>query len=97
MGIGAAVAGFLISSFGYVANAAQQTPEAIRGILLLVSLIPAVGLLLLSGLFTSYGLNEHICKTMREDLAQRRAQVTSPVAPTALRPKVPDTGSLVNA
>jgi len=97
MGIGAAVAGFLISSFGYVPNAAQQTPEAIRGILLLVSLIPAVGLLLLSGLFTIYGLNEDICKTMRDDLAQRRAQVVSPVAPTAPRPKVPDTGSLVNA
>jgi glycoside/pentoside/hexuronide:cation symporter, GPH family len=71
MGIGAAFAGFLISYFGYVPNA-EQTPDAIRGILLLMSFIPAAGLLLLAGSFTIYGLNEHICKTMREDLAARR-------------------------
>jgi GPH family glycoside/pentoside/hexuronide:cation symporter len=74
MGIGAAFAGYLISYFGYDPKAADQTPEAIHGILLLVSLIPAVGLLLLSGAFTIYGLNEPICKTMREELAQRREQ-----------------------
>ena len=74
MGIGAAVAGYLISHFGYDPQAVVQTPEAIHGILLLVSLIPAVGLLLLSAFFSIYGLNEQICKTMREDLAQRRAE-----------------------
>ncbi len=73
MGIGAAFAGFLISGFGYVPNAVQ-TPEALNGILLLNSLIPAGGLLILSACFTIYGLNEHICKTMREELAQRRGQ-----------------------
>jgi GPH family glycoside/pentoside/hexuronide:cation symporter len=71
MGVGAAFAGFLISYFGYVPNA-EQSAEAIRGILLLNSLIPAAGLLLLAGFFSIYGLNEHLCKTMREDLAQRR-------------------------
>lgn len=97
MGIGAAFAGFLISYFHYDPKAVEQTPEAIRGILLLVSLIPAAGLLALACMFSIYGLNEDICKTMRDDLAQRRAQAVSPVAPTAPRPKVPDTGSLVNA
>jgi GPH family glycoside/pentoside/hexuronide:cation symporter len=71
MGVGAAFAGFLISYFGYVPNA-EQTPDAIHGILLLVSLIPAAGLFLLAGSFTLYGLNEAICKTMREELTQRR-------------------------
>jgi GPH family glycoside/pentoside/hexuronide:cation symporter len=51
----------------------EQTPEAIHGILLLVSLIPAAGLLLLAAFFTLYGLNEHLCKTIREELAARRA------------------------
>jgi len=74
MGIGAAIAGYLISYFGYDPKATVQSPAAIHGILLLISLIPAVGLLLLSCFFTIYGLNEHICKTMREDLAQRRGQ-----------------------
>jgi GPH family glycoside/pentoside/hexuronide:cation symporter len=73
MGIGAAFAGFLISHFGYVPNA-EQTPGAIHGILLLMSLIPAAGLLLLASSFTLYGLNEHICKTMREELTARREQ-----------------------
>lgn len=76
MGIGAAFAGFLISYFGYVPNA-EQSSESIRGILLLNSLIPAGGLLLLCGFFRIYGLNEQICKTMREDLAQRRGQKPS--------------------
>ena len=71
MGIGAAVAGLLISHFGYVPNA-EQAPEAIRGILLLMSFIPAVGLILLAGSFTIYGLNETMCKTIREELAVRR-------------------------
>jgi glycoside/pentoside/hexuronide:cation symporter, GPH family len=73
MGIGAAIAGYLISRFGYDPKAASQSPEAIRGILLLISVIPAVGLILLSAAFTIYGLNENICKTMREELAARRA------------------------
>ena len=71
MGIGAAFAGFLISSFGYVPNA-EQSSHALHGILLLNSLLPAAGLLLLAGFFCIYGLNEQICKTMRQDLAQRR-------------------------
>ncbi len=72
MGIGAAFAGWLLTHFGYVANA-QQTAESLHGILLLSSLIPAAGLLLLAGLFSFYGLNESLCKTMREDLADRRS------------------------
>ncbi len=72
MGIGAAFAGFLISYFGYDPKAIEQTPDAIHGILLLNSLIPALGLLLLAALFIFYGLNETLCKTMREDLASRR-------------------------
>jgi GPH family glycoside/pentoside/hexuronide:cation symporter len=77
MGIGAAFAGYLISHFGYDPKAEVQTPDAIHGILLLVSLIPAVGLFLLACSFSIYGLNEHICKTMREDLAQRREKKPS--------------------
>ncbi len=71
MGIGAAFAGWLLTHFGYVANA-EQSAASIHGILLLSSLIPAAGLLLLACLFALYGLNEHLCKTMREDLISRR-------------------------
>jgi GPH family glycoside/pentoside/hexuronide:cation symporter len=89
MGLGAAFAGYLISYFGYVPNA-EQSSHALNGILLLNSLLPAAGLLLLAGFFCIYGLNEHICKTMREDLAQRR-EASQPAPPS---PKTPQpTGS----
>ena len=74
MGIGAAFAGWLLTHFGYVANA-EQSAESIRGILLLNSLIPAAGLLFLAALFSLYGLNEALCKIMREDLSKRRLEV----------------------
>ena len=74
MGIGAAFAGWLLTHFGYVANAVQSA-ESIRGILLLNSLIPAAGLLFLAALFSLYGLNESLCKIMREDLSKRRLEV----------------------
>ena len=74
MGIGAAFAGWLLTHFGYVANA-EQSAESIHGILLLSSLIPAAGLLFLSGIFFFYGLDENLCKTMRTDLAARRLKI----------------------
>jgi GPH family glycoside/pentoside/hexuronide:cation symporter len=73
MGLGGAVTGYLLTSFGYVAGVAQ-TVQANHGILLLVSLIPAVGFALVAFLFAGYGLNEEVCKTVREDLAQRRTE-----------------------
>ena len=71
MGIGAAFAGWLLTHFGYVANTVQSA-ESLNGIRLLVSLIPAAGLLFLAAIFNIYGLGEDLCKSIREDLAQRR-------------------------
>lgn len=71
MGIGGAIAGFLLSNFGYVAGAVQ-TAHASHGILLLVSVIPAAGFVLVAFLFRAYGLNEELCATIRADLSARR-------------------------
>jgi GPH family glycoside/pentoside/hexuronide:cation symporter len=71
MGIGGSIAGLMLTQFGYVAGATQSV-SANHGILLLVSLIPAVGFLLVAGMFSFYGLTEPLCKTIREDLAERR-------------------------
>jgi len=71
MGVGAAVAGFLLDRYGYVPNA-QQSPETLRGIVLMMSLIPAAGLALLAVLFCGYGLTETACASIRSELAQRR-------------------------
>jgi len=77
MGIGGAFAGFVLTHYGYVANVAQ-TPRSIHGILLLTSIIPGVGAIVLSALFKFYGLTEEFCRTMREDLALRRLNAKEP-------------------
>lgn len=71
MGLGAAAAGWLLGHFGYIAHAVQ-TERAIHGILLLNSLIPAAGLLLLALWFTRYSLDEALCLKIRNELAERR-------------------------
>ncbi len=71
MGIGAAIAGFLLEHYGYQANVALSE-SARQGILLMMSLIPAAGLLILAGAFSAYGLTEGVCRTIRDDLAVRR-------------------------
>lgn len=76
MGIGGAITGYLLTNFGYIAGA-TQTAGANHGILLLVSLIPAAGFAFVAILFLGYGLNENVCKTVREDLAQRRLRKNS--------------------
>ena len=78
MGIGGAFAGFVLTHYGYIANAVQ-TPRSIHGILILSSVVPAVGSLFLAALFNLYGLTEEVCRTMREDLAQRRLDTEAPV------------------
>lgn len=72
MGVGGAIAGGLLTHFGYVANAVQ-TSRANLGITLMVSLLPALGFLLVAGLFRFYGLNEAFCARIRAELGQRRA------------------------
>jgi GPH family glycoside/pentoside/hexuronide:cation symporter len=71
MGIGAACAGFLLDHYGYVPNV-ELSANARQGILLMMSPIPAMGLLLLAGVFCLYGLTEGVCRTMRDGLAARR-------------------------
>jgi GPH family glycoside/pentoside/hexuronide:cation symporter len=72
MGIAGAVSGFLLAHFGYVANHAQ-TAEALHGIVLMMSLIPAIGFMVLAVIFCFYGLNEKRLEEIRADLARRRS------------------------
>ncbi len=71
MGIGAAVAGTILDWCGYAPNA-EQSASALRGILLMMSLIPAAGLAVLALAFCGYGLSEGTCATIRDELAVRR-------------------------
>lgn len=73
LGIGGALSGYLLSHYGYVAGA-MQNPMANHGILLMVSLIPAVGFILVGTIFFLYPLDEDFCHRIREDLAKRRME-----------------------
>ncbi len=73
LGIGGALSGYLLNSYGYVAGAVQ-TAASNHGILLMVSLIPAVGSVLVALVFFLYPLDEDFCHRIRDDLAMRRLE-----------------------
>ncbi|MEO6004788.1 MAG: MFS transporter [Opitutus sp.] len=72
LAIGSAMIGWLLSYFGFVANA-EQTPRAFQGIVLLFSLLPGI-FGLLSGLaILLYKLDEPTVKRIEGDLAAKKS------------------------
>jgi GPH family glycoside/pentoside/hexuronide:cation symporter len=69
--MGGIIGGTLLAAFGYVANQ-KQTNEALHGILLMASWIPAGGALLASIAVLVYPLNDKRMKEIAADLAARR-------------------------
>ncbi|HYD51486.1 MAG TPA: MFS transporter, partial [Gemmatimonadaceae bacterium] len=72
LSLGGAIAGWLLSGFGYVPNAAQ-TESALLGIRLSISIVPSVflGMVVLALLF--YKITRTTEATMQRELAARRA------------------------
>jgi len=70
--IGGFAAGILLDAFGYVPNQAQ-TPEALLGIVLIVSVFPAVLMLLGVGAMLLYPLTDERMKEIGAELKQRRS------------------------
>ena len=71
MAIGGALAGYLLSKYGYVPNVAQSQ-DAIRGIRLTVSIFPAITIILCVVLLFIYGINKKVEDKMQDELAERR-------------------------
>jgi GPH family glycoside/pentoside/hexuronide:cation symporter len=69
--IGGALAGWLLASFGFKANV-EQTEESIKGIVLMMSLIPAIGSLIAAVLMYFYQLDDKTMKQIEIDLNTRR-------------------------
>jgi GPH family glycoside/pentoside/hexuronide:cation symporter len=73
--MGIAVGGFLqlrlLDTFGYVANAVQ-TPEAIRGIKMVFSVIPAAFMLLCGAVMLFYPISESLLTRIEQDLKTRK-------------------------
>jgi len=79
LAIGSAMIGWLLSHYGYVADAVQ-TPRSLHGITLLFSVLPGA-FALLSGLaIFFYPLDESQVKQIERELAERKAVTGTPAA-----------------
>ena len=70
--IGGPIAIWLLAQFGYQAGV-MQTPRALHGILLLFTVLPAVGFLLIAVGLLFYPLNEAKMKTIQGELQARHS------------------------
>ena len=69
--VGVAIAGWLLAAYGFKANT-TQTEEAGYAILLMVSLIPAVGSFLVAGVMSFYKLDNETMDKIEGELLARR-------------------------
>ena len=76
LSLGGAIAGWLLSGYGYVANAVQ-TPSALQGIRMTISVYPAIFLAIVVVCLFRYKITKELNVQIQDDLAARRA--TSPV------------------
>lgn len=70
LAVGSALIGWLYAHFGFVANT-EQTADALRGITLLFSVLPAFLALLAAGALVLYSLDEGAVRQIERDLADR--------------------------
>jgi glycoside/pentoside/hexuronide:cation symporter, GPH family len=75
--LAAVVMGWVFTSLGYVANA-TQTPESQTGIVLLISIIPAVFAFLAAAVMMFYKLDNQTLKQIQFELAARKGPLASP-------------------
>jgi Na+/melibiose symporter-like transporter len=71
LAVGGALAGWLLKGYGYVANV-PQTPEAVQGIRLTVSVFPAIALAFCVIALFIYGIGKKTETEMQDELAARR-------------------------
>jgi glycoside/pentoside/hexuronide:cation symporter, GPH family len=71
LGMGGAIAGLLLAWIGYQANTAQS-PETIHGLIIIMSLIPALGKILLVAILKFYPLDQAKLDEMQPLLKQAR-------------------------
>jgi len=79
LAIGAAMIGWVLSYYGFVANAGQ-TPRVIHGITLLFSLLPGCFALLAGLAIFFYKLDEPQVKQIEKELAERKGLAAAPAA-----------------
>ena len=77
-GLGGALAGWILAAFGYVAQSAAQSAEAVTGIRMMVSVFPGILSIICAGLLLFYQLDAATCRRMQDELEARRAAAADP-------------------
>lgn len=72
LSIGGALSAWLLGLFGYVADAAVQTPSAITGIRMLVSVIPGLIFIAAASMLLGYSIDKETEVRIESDLKERR-------------------------
>jgi Na+/melibiose symporter-like transporter len=75
LSLGGGLGAFILSKYGYVADAAQQTPGAINGIKMSVSVYPGLIFIIGSALLFWYAISRQMEVTIEADLKSRRSKV----------------------
>ena len=73
MAVGGALMGWILAYYGYIGTAPEQTPEAVHGIVLTFTIVPAIGHFLLALLVTRYKLTTKRFYEIRKELDQNPA------------------------
>ena len=71
LSLGGAIAGWLLSGYGYRPNVAQ-TPEALQGIRMTISVYPAIFFLIVIACLSSYKISKKMNIQIQDELAERR-------------------------
>lgn len=70
--VGGAVTGWLLTAFGYDQTVAEQSLEAVRGVRLMLSWLPAAACVVAVAVIATYPLGEKRMNTISSELAARR-------------------------
>src|SRR5271157_2825346 len=76
LSLGGAIAGWLLSGYGYRANAVQ-TPEALKGIRMTISVYPAAFFLIVIVCLICYKIGKRLNIQIQDELAERRKNFTT--------------------
>ena len=75
LGVGGALGGYILALYGYNADLAQQSDQALMGIRMSVSIFPAIAFLIAFGTLFFYEINKKLEYQMEEDLIRRREKL----------------------
>jgi Na+/melibiose symporter-like transporter len=74
LSVGGAIGAALLSTYGYVAEAVQQTTATINGIKMAVSIYPGLIFIISAAFLWGYKINKEMEVTIETDLKARRQQ-----------------------